>query len=40
VWKDFLVSYAEALKAKHSNLPIEIVNVEGEDWVEIVVRTV
>jgi len=40
VWKDFLASYAKALKAKHGDLPIEIVNIEGEDWVEVVVRTV
>jgi len=33
-------NYAKALKAKHSNLTIEITNIEGEDWVEIVVRTV
>jgi len=32
VWKDPLVSYARALKAKHG-LPIEGVNIEGEDWV-------
>jgi len=39
VWGDFLVSYAKALKAKHGDLSTEIVNIEGEDWVEIVVRT-
>ena len=38
-WRDFLVSYARALKAKHGDLPIEVENVEGEDWVEVVVRT-
>ena len=40
VWKDFLVSYAKALKAKHGDLPIEIEDIEGKDWVENVVRTV
>jgi len=40
VRKDFMSNYAKALKAKHSNLTIEITNIEGEDWVEIVVRTV
>jgi len=40
VWRDFLVSYAEALKAKHGDLPITVEDIEGEDWVEIVVRTV
>jgi len=40
VWKNFLASYAKALKAKHGDLPIEVVNIEGEDWVEVVVRTV
>jgi len=39
-WREFLVSYAKALKAKHGDLPIEITDVGGEDWVEIVVRTV
>jgi len=39
VWKDFLVSHAKALKAKHGLL-IEVKDVEGEDWVEIVLRTV
>jgi len=38
VWRDFLASYAKALKAKHGDLPIEIEDIEGEDWVEIVVR--
>jgi len=40
VWRDFLVNYAEALKAKHSNLTIEITNIQGKDWIEIVVRTI
>ena len=39
VWRDFLSSYAHALKAKHG-LPITVEDIEGEDWVEIVVRTV
>ena len=39
VWRDFLSSYAKALKAKHG-LPITVEDIEGEDWVEIVVRTV
>ena len=39
VWRDFLTSYARALKAKHGDLPIEVEDVEGEDWVEVVVRT-
>ena len=40
VWRDFLVYYAEALKAKHGNLPIEITDIQGKDWIEIVVRTI
>jgi len=40
VWRDFLFNYAEALKAKHGNLPIEITNIQGKDWIEIVVRTI
>ena len=39
-WREFLTSYAEALKAKHGDLPITVEDIEGEDWVEIVVRTV
>jgi len=37
VWKDFLLSYARALKAKH-DLPIEV--EDRGDWVELRVRTV
>ena len=40
VWRDFLNGYAKALKAKHGDLPITVEDIEGEDWVEIVVRTV
>jgi len=37
VWRDFLVSYASALKSKH-DLPIEV--EDKVEWVELRVRTV
>jgi len=40
VWRDFLVSYARALKERHGDLPIEIADIEGEGWVDIIVKTV